>query len=142
MRQTIKTAETATGQGSQFSSRNGRLADTELRHPPGRDQGGHHPAAPYYDDPETEELPISAQEPVEEPTEAEPEDHSQAVDDALGLYLRQMGAIPLLTRAQELALARRLERARTRYRKAALVSWQVIRRVVDAFEQVQAGRLA
>jgi len=30
-------------------------------------------------------------------------------DDALGLYLRQMGAIPLLNRQQELALAQRLD---------------------------------
>ena len=38
-----------------------------------------------------------------------------APDDALGLYLRQMGAIPLLNREQELALAERLE-----YRRRAL----------------------
>src|SRR5205085_2663603 len=39
-------------------------------------------------------------------------------DDALGLYLRQMGAIPLLSRAQELTLARRLEHTRRRFRRA------------------------
>src|SRR4051794_29012167 len=41
---------------------------------------------------------------------------SHAADDSLGLYLRQMGAIPLLNREQELTLARRLERQRTRDR--------------------------
>jgi RNA polymerase primary sigma factor len=63
-------------------------------------------------------------------------------DDALGLYLRQMGAIPLLNRPQELALAEELETARTRYRRAALSSWFVLARVVETFQHVQAGDLA
>src|SRR6516162_9029057 len=49
---------------------------------------------------------------------------SQGPDDALGLYLRQMGSIPLLNRQQELSLAQRLERARRRYRRAALANWR------------------
>jgi RNA polymerase primary sigma factor len=68
-------------------------------------------------------------------------DDTGAPDDALGLYLRQMGAIPLLSREQELALARRLETARQRFRKAALSTWMVIRRVVETFERVLAGKL-
>jgi RNA polymerase primary sigma factor len=60
-------------------------------------------------------------------------------DDALGLYLKQMGAIPLLSREKELALAIRLERARSRYRHAVLFSWWIIRRVVEVFEHIQAG---
>jgi RNA polymerase primary sigma factor len=63
-------------------------------------------------------------------------------DDALGLYLRQMGAIPLLNRPQELALAEELETARTRYRRAALSSWLTLSRVVATFQRVQAGELA
>jgi RNA polymerase primary sigma factor len=68
-------------------------------------------------------------------------DEGQSPDDALGLYLRQMGAIPLLNREQELSLARRLETARRRYRRAAFFSWLILRRVVDTFERVQAGKL-
>jgi RNA polymerase primary sigma factor len=60
-------------------------------------------------------------------------------DDALGLYLKQMGAIPLLSREKELALAIRLETARKRYRRAVLFSWWSIRRVADVFTHVQAG---
>jgi len=74
-----------------------------------------------------------------EPPEVEA---NQGLDDALGLYLRQMGAIPLLNREQELALAQRLEAARNRYRHAALCSWRVIARVVETFERVQSGQLA
>jgi len=67
---------------------------------------------------------------------------AHAADDSLGLYLRQMGAIPLLNRDQELTLARRLEWQRSRFRKAALHDWQTISRVVATFERVLAGTLA
>jgi RNA polymerase primary sigma factor len=73
--------------------------------------------------------------------EGSPVEEDNGPDDALGLYLRQMGAIPLLTREQELTLARRLERQRTRYRRAALTSWRVLEHVVQTFEKVQAGQL-
>jgi RNA polymerase primary sigma factor len=75
-------------------------------------------------------------------TDTAEEDDSQSPDDTLGLYLRQMGAIPLLSRKEELELAQRLETARRRYRHAALTSWQVLRHVVDTFEHVLAGQLA
>src|SRR5262249_23169959 len=55
---------------------------------------------------------------------------SKSSDDALGLYLKQMGAIPLLNRKQELELAQRLETARLRYRHAALSSRYVLGRVL------------
>jgi len=60
-------------------------------------------------------------------------------DDALGLYLKQMGAIPLLSREKELALAIQLETARKRYRRAVLFNWWTVRRVIEIFERVQAG---
>jgi RNA polymerase primary sigma factor len=63
-------------------------------------------------------------------------------DDALGLYLRQMGSIPLLSRDQELTLARKLESARRRYRRAALFNWITLGRVIDMFHNVLAGQLA
>jgi RNA polymerase primary sigma factor len=74
-------------------------------------------------------------------TEAD-EDAGQAPDDTLGLYLRQMGAIPLLNRKEELDLAQRLERARSRYRHSVLLNWLVLRRVVETFERVHRGELA
>jgi RNA polymerase primary sigma factor len=67
---------------------------------------------------------------------------AHAPDDALGLYLRQMGAIPLLSRKQELALAERLEHHRSRYRHAALCSWRTLTQVTETFEKVCAGQLA
>jgi RNA polymerase primary sigma factor len=63
-------------------------------------------------------------------------------DDALGLYMQQMGAISLLDRKQELELALRLETARRRYRHAVLCNWSVLARVAETFEQIRAGRLS
>src|SRR5882724_1023967 len=67
---------------------------------------------------------------------------SRSADDALGLYLKQMGAIPLLNRKQELELAQRLETARTRYRHAALSSRYVLGRVVETFTRIKDGKQA
>jgi RNA polymerase primary sigma factor len=72
----------------------------------------------------------------------EPEDDSHSPDDALGLYLRQMGAIPLLNRKQELFLAQQLEMRRSRYRHAALSCWRTLAKVVEAFDRVLRGDLA
>ena len=62
-------------------------------------------------------------------------------DDALGLYLKQMGAIPLLNRDKELRLATALENARRRYRRAILFSWWALGRLIGIFERVQAGQM-
>jgi RNA polymerase primary sigma factor len=77
-------------------------------------------------------------------SEGEPvsEDTANSPDDALGLYLRQMGAIPLLNREQELKLARQLERLRRRFRHAAFCAWDVLGRVIDTFERIHGGTLA
>ncbi len=75
-----------------------------------------------------------------EPPEAANDDYANGPDDALGLYLRQMGAIPLLTRDKELSLAQRLEHHRDRFRSAALLCPRVIARVIEKFDQIVAGQ--
>jgi RNA polymerase primary sigma factor len=67
---------------------------------------------------------------------------SRGADDTLGLYLRQMGSIPMLKRPAEIEVASRLERARTRFRFAALRSGFVLNRAYGTFAAVQAGQLA
>jgi RNA polymerase primary sigma factor len=64
-----------------------------------------------------------------------------AADHALGLYLRQMGSIPLLDRQQEGELTQCVERLRQRYRHAGLCSWPVLNRLVETFTDIEAGLL-
>jgi RNA polymerase primary sigma factor len=84
----------------------------------------------------------ATEEATAAPAEALEAEDSHAPDDALGLYLRQMGAIPLLSRDQELALAERLELKRRRFRHAAMMNWRTLAAIVDTFERVRAGQLA
>jgi RNA polymerase primary sigma factor len=72
---------------------------------------------------------------------AEAASNNPFTDDALTVYLRQMGSIPLLDREEELELTGRLDRLRRRYRRAALWSWPAIDRVIETFEAVRAGQL-
>src|SRR5262245_38751782 len=65
-----------------------------------------------------------------------------SADDALTLYLKQMGAIPLLKPAQERELTQRVEIARRRYRHAVFFNWDSIDRVVKLFEQIGDARQA
>jgi RNA polymerase primary sigma factor len=130
MRQTIQTAETDLH------------ADETLSYSEafGSEAKGLERAATLDDEPAA--LALADEAAPEAPQESTDEDSATAPDDSLGLYLRQMGAIPLLSRDEEIRLAKRLEVARQRFRRAALWSWTVVGRVIDMFEQVQAGQLA
>lgn len=101
------------------------------------------PSSSAHDDVEADDSETEEKEQVTAPTDEIAEDtDNHGADDSLGLYLRQMGAIPLLNREQELTLARRLEHHRNRYRHAALVAWLTLERVRATFERVQAGQLS
>jgi RNA polymerase primary sigma factor len=101
--------------------------------------------APEIDD-EVDELDAEEEEPDEpelrEIAAEELEASGHGPDDALGLYLRQMGAIPLLNRANEIEVAQRLERARNRFRTAALRCAAIVRRALTMFQRIHAGQLA
>ena len=86
------------------------------------------------------EYEIQLDEIQEEPEEA-PEAKEQGADDSLGLYLKQMGSIPLLNRDKELCFAIDLERHRARYRNAVLSNIQSLEKVVHLFEKIQKGEL-
>src|SRR5436309_1832358 len=64
-----------------------------------------------------------------------------SASDPFGLYLHQMGSIPMLSRPQELELTGRLDHLRRRYRRAALWNAAVLGRVADTFERSHAGEL-
>src|SRR5207253_6292781 len=66
---------------------------------------------------------------------------SPSTDDILGVYLKQMGSIPLLTRDKEIEIARRLERLKQRYRRAVLWNARVLAQVAETYERIQAGEV-
>ena len=64
-----------------------------------------------------------------------------ASDDLVRTYLAQMGEIPLLTRPEEITLARRVERYRARYRRKVLECDYALRAAVRLLHRVQDGSL-
>jgi RNA polymerase primary sigma factor len=68
-----------------------------------------------------------------------PED-TDAANDALSVYLKQMGSIPLLSRDEEIELTNRLDRLKRRYRHAGLWNWALLGRVADAFADILEGK--
>uniref|UniRef100_UPI0031DF08DA RNA polymerase sigma factor n=1 Tax=Streptomyces hawaiiensis TaxID=67305 RepID=UPI0031DF08DA len=76
---------------------------------PAQSRAVHHPEA----EPEPEEPPAGAVEPAEEPEAVEPPrlraETGSPSSDLFRQYLREIGRIPLLTAAEEVELARRVE---------------------------------
>src|SRR5687768_2367151 len=66
---------------------------------------------------------------------------SRRIDDPVRMYLTQMGEIPLLTRAQEISLAKKIELTRMAFRKQVLESDYCISQGVEILQQVADGRL-
>jgi RNA polymerase primary sigma factor len=79
-------------------------------------------------DPEAETDFLHPQQQVEE---------SIYTDDPVRVYLREMGAVPLLTREGEVDLARRMERGKLRMQKAISRSALVQLAVVERAEQIR-----
>ncbi|MBV9507431.1 MAG: RNA polymerase sigma factor RpoD [Acidobacteriia bacterium] len=70
-----------------------------------------------------------------------PVEESIYTDDPVRVYLREMGAVPLLTREGEVDLARRMERGKLRMQKAISRSALVQRVAVDLAEQIRKGAI-
>ncbi len=62
-------------------------------------------------------------------------------DDPIRMYLMQMGQIPLLTRAEELAAARNIEQSCRRYRQSMMATNYMLEAALQMLEQVQQGNL-
>ncbi len=72
---------------------------------------------------------------------AQPVEESIYTDDPVRVYLREMGAVPLLTREGEVDLARRMERGKFRMQKAISRSALVELVVVEIAENIRKGLL-
>lgn len=67
------------------------------------------------------------------------ESTSVPLSDPLGIYLEQMGDIPLLSREEELALAMDILKKRTAFRRSVLTSSYGARRALAILQEVQDG---
>src|SRR5262245_48330045 len=69
------------------------------------------------------------------------EEDSRRIDDPVRMYLTQMGSIPLLKRDEEIALAKKIEVTRKRFRRKVLECDGALRQVVDLLKRVHQGEL-
>ena len=72
------------------------------------------------------------------PTDA---DVQKRIDDPVRMYLTQMGEIPLLSRDEEIFLAKRIELTRKQFRRKVLASDEAIAGAVGILRQVESGEL-
>ena len=66
---------------------------------------------------------------------------TKRIDDPVRMYLTQMGEIPLLTRAEEIRLAKKIELTRMAFRQKVLESDYCAGLAVDILQQVNDSRL-
>jgi RNA polymerase primary sigma factor len=97
---------------------------------------------------ESEEEEDFVEEEDEEAASEEDSDSQPAIaedtlytDDPVRVYLREMGAVPLLTREGEVDLARRMERGKLQMRRAISRSPLVRARVLDIYQQILANQI-
>ena len=69
------------------------------------------------------------------------EDDSRRIDDPVRMYLTQMGEIPLLKREEEIALAKKIEVTRKRFRRKVLECDGALHQVVETLKRVHSGEL-
>ncbi len=70
-----------------------------------------------------------------------PGELSKASDDPIRMYLSQMAEIPLLSREEEISLAKKIEITRRQFRRALLENDYAMRATVDTLHQVHRGEL-
>ena len=87
---------------------------------------------------EEEETPEVAEEEEEEETAGV---GTEKIDDPVRIYLTQMGQIPLLSRDEEIALAKRIEISRKQFRQRILQFIPTIEQTVAVLQEVHEGAL-
>ncbi|MEX2316047.1 MAG: sigma-70 family RNA polymerase sigma factor [Pirellulales bacterium] len=111
------------------------------------------PQRPVDDEFEALVVDDHVQEVVPLELEVEPDDETEGdyhadggsseshIDDPIRMYLMQMGEIPMLSRADEITSASRIEGTRTRFRRLMMCNDFVLQGAVELLEKVQQGEL-
>jgi RNA polymerase primary sigma factor len=89
-------------------------------------------------DPTAEELEQIVEE---DPLPLTAADLPKLTDDPIRMYLSQMASIPLLSREEEVALAKKIEITRKRFRRSVLTCDYALRTTVDTLRKVHQGQL-
>jgi len=69
------------------------------------------------------------------------EELPKLTDDPIRMYLSQMAVIPLLSREEEIALAKKIEITRKRFRRSVLACDFAMRKTVETLKKVHKGEL-
>jgi RNA polymerase primary sigma factor len=105
-------------------------------------RGGKKPAKKKAAEPVEEVVEDDTGEVIDLNLEAElAEASTKRIDDPVRMYLTQMGEIPLLTREQEIGLAKKIEITRKIFRSKVLESDYCLQSAVDILQQVDSGDL-
>ena len=89
----------------------------------------------------SEEATVERDGPAKKSKSDDLEAPGRRIDDPVRMYLTQMGEIPLLTRKQEIDLAKKIEMTRMHFRRRVLESDYCIQQAADILNQVYAGDL-
>ena len=97
------------------------------------------PGLEVLEDPKIDKLDESPEEPLDLDL---PAGVGEKTSDPVRMYLREMGAVPLLTREGEVEIAKRMERGQTVVAKALSRSPLVIQHILNLCEEVSSSRLS
>ncbi len=96
---------------------------------------------PPADSPESLEAKKPVVDAVEEALTLSAEELPKLSDDPVRMYLSQMAVIPLLTREQEISLAKKIEVTRKRFRRSVLGCNFAMQATIDTLDKVHKGVL-